>query len=280
MLLARSINRHAHSLRTILVTLLSSVAPLSGVCSLILLVLFIYAYVGMTFFANVRYGEYLSQHYNFENFGRSMLTLFVMITGEDWNGFMHDCAISEPKCTRDDNTSPYGSSVAGDCGNPAVAYVFFTSLYFVGSFFLLSLFVAVISDCFETCNAMRYFGLSAEIFEHFGQLWLVHTNESDPPHKWLHTHQLRGFLYDLGLPLGGTSEEKYKRLYNQVVYMAGKANELKNNRKTTSISFRKLLWLLVLENGDDSKLPYTERVVRLDELNRISVSSSRGAYMG
>ena len=278
MLLARIVNRHAHSLRTILVTLLSSLTPLGSVLSMILLVFFMYAVTGMSLFGNVKHGKYLSAHYNFETFDRAMLTLLLMITGEEWNGLMHDCAIQFPDCTPDKTTDLYGNVHAADCGDPAAAYLFFVSFFFCGTFFLLSLFVAVISDCFETCNAMRAFGITQDVFDRFGLLWLERTEQSDPPYKWLHTHQLKSFLIDLDSPLGGHDDQKYQRVHNQCLYMLGQTHKLPNGRSTCSVSYRKLLWLLVMESGDMNQIPFSERVVRTDELERIKALVMMNQY--
>ena len=83
-----------------------------------------------------------------------------------------------------------------------MAYIFFLSFYFLGCFFLLSLFVAVIADCFHTCNAMKGLDMEQDVFDHYGQVWLDFTKGSKPVHKWLHTFQLKPFLIALGEPLG------------------------------------------------------------------------------
>merc|ERR1719502_2666279 len=36
------------------------------------------------------YGNYVSRHANFENFGMALLTLARCVTGESFNGIMHD----------------------------------------------------------------------------------------------------------------------------------------------------------------------------------------------
>ena len=35
--------------------------------------------------------EHVNRHANFQTVGRALLTLFRMVTGESWNGLMHDC---------------------------------------------------------------------------------------------------------------------------------------------------------------------------------------------
>merc|ERR1712196_280002 len=126
----------------------------------------------------------------------------------------------------------------------------------------MSLFVAVISDCFHTCNAMKASGLEPETFDHYAATWFEFTGRSVPMHKWLHTYQLRKFLIALGKPLGIRSlddpsdQAKYNYLYGQMLHSCGVRQDLPNTRKTTSISYRKLLWLLVFEAGDANQLPY------------------------
>ena len=165
---------------------------------MILLMLLVYAVLGMAFFGNVKHGNFVTNHFNFERFDMAMLMLVRMITGEGWNGVMHDCMIQTPDCT-DDTTS----TGRNDCGQPVFALFYFLSFYFIGTFFLLSLFVAVISDSFQTCNAMRSFGISQTVFDRFGQLWMQATTKSTPPFQYLYTHQLAKFCADLGAPLGG-----------------------------------------------------------------------------
>ena len=62
---------------------------------------------------------------------------------------------------------------------------------------------------------------------------------------------------------------KYNRLYGQVLYSVGVKQELATGQQTVSVSYRKLLWLLVSDVGDESQLPYDERIRRNDEIQRI-----------
>lgn len=49
-----------------------------------------YAILGTSLFGNLPSGTFLNRHANFDTVPEAMLTLFRMITGEDWNGIMHD----------------------------------------------------------------------------------------------------------------------------------------------------------------------------------------------
>jgi len=89
----------------LLETLVQSLPALANVSALLVLVLFIYACLGMSFFGTIStspsttgdvsdfdgmpYKMY-NEHCNFKTFYRSFLLLFRMSTGESWNGIMHD----------------------------------------------------------------------------------------------------------------------------------------------------------------------------------------------
>ena len=63
-----------------------------NVGALLILFLFLFAVLGVSLFAEVKIQESMSRHANFENFGRAILTLLRVATGESWNGIMYDAA--------------------------------------------------------------------------------------------------------------------------------------------------------------------------------------------
>ena len=48
---------------------------------------------GVLRFGSVKYGEMLNRHANFETGFKAVITLFRIVTGEDWNKIMHDCML-------------------------------------------------------------------------------------------------------------------------------------------------------------------------------------------
>ena len=90
--------------------------------------------LGIEFFYNVRHQDLFSEHANFETFSRAALTLFRCITGENWNGIMHEAA--RGLCTDDDDAH------RSSCGSPYTAYIFFYSFTILGQLIMLNLFVA------------------------------------------------------------------------------------------------------------------------------------------
>ena len=77
-------------------TLLYSLPAIANIGCLWVIVIFIYAVIGVSLYGDmpIRDEEYLfgmyNEHANFSNFGRALVTLFRMSTGESWNGIMHD----------------------------------------------------------------------------------------------------------------------------------------------------------------------------------------------
>ena len=66
------------------------IPQISNFISLLFLLLFIFAALGMNLFSGVVYHDMLSPDANFNSFGIAIFTLFRCSTGEDWNKIMHD----------------------------------------------------------------------------------------------------------------------------------------------------------------------------------------------
>lgn len=66
------------------------VPKVMNVMSLFVLALFIYACVGINLFAKVKHIESINEKYNFQTFGKSMISLFRFATGDAWSSFMFE----------------------------------------------------------------------------------------------------------------------------------------------------------------------------------------------
>ncbi|KAG2495837.1 hypothetical protein HYH03_006076 [Edaphochlamys debaryana] len=86
--------RGAKGMRKLLRTLFYSLPALANVGGVMLLFFFIFAVIGVSLFADIKYGEALNRHANFNTFPNAMLLLFRMITGESWDQIMQDCMIT------------------------------------------------------------------------------------------------------------------------------------------------------------------------------------------
>ncbi len=92
-------------------------------------------------YGTTRPGQYLTAYGNFSTFFKSFVTLFRMVTGENWNGIMHECALKPPFCT-----------LGVDCGSHH-AYLFFFMFQVTTSFLAVNLVVAVVIDHFAETEA-------------------------------------------------------------------------------------------------------------------------------
>ena len=137
------------SLRLIIQTFIASLNPLASIGSLLVLILYVYAIVGVLLFGNVKRNGKLNDTINFESFPAAALTLFVIATGDDWTKIRDSC--SKPRSLDfdcDDNPTYEKYVEAGyqtvGCGPGLTGFFYFNSYYLIMSLILLKLFVAVI----------------------------------------------------------------------------------------------------------------------------------------
>jgi voltage-gated sodium channel len=102
--------------------MLYSLPSVLNVLSLLLLIFFIYAILGVFLFYRVTDGKAVDSEYtNFKNFGLAMITLLRVATGEEWNVVMYDYIDETP-----------------------AAIVYFLSFVTITTFVMLNMFIMVI----------------------------------------------------------------------------------------------------------------------------------------
>lgn len=128
--------KNAKGLRTLFNTLISSLPAIFNVGSLMFLLMFIYAVLGMNLFGG--WGSNVNDFYaNFHNFGTSLLTMFRIFTVDGWDYIMaqaSDCNKYMFDC-KEGITS-------------LVAAAFFISFIIIGVYVMMNLVIAVILDNF------------------------------------------------------------------------------------------------------------------------------------
>jgi hypothetical protein len=85
--------RSQENIKIILDTVVNIIPQISNFISLLFLLLFIFAALGMNVFCGVVYHDLLSPQADFSNIGIAVFTLFRCSTGEDWNKIMHDLTV-------------------------------------------------------------------------------------------------------------------------------------------------------------------------------------------
>ena len=105
-----------------------SLPAILNVLSLLTLIFFIYSVLGVNLFHSVSSGKIISEYTNFHNFGKAMITLFRISTGEDWYLIMYDCK---------------------NAINLTVSGIFFMSFITITSFVMLNFFIMVIIQTYD-----------------------------------------------------------------------------------------------------------------------------------
>jgi hypothetical protein len=84
-----------NTLKNLIMTIAVSVYKSFFIILAMFLLLLCYAFWGVLRFGSVKFGEMLNRHANFETGVKAVITLFRIVTGEDWNKIMHDCMLMD-----------------------------------------------------------------------------------------------------------------------------------------------------------------------------------------
>ena len=118
------------SLRALMITIINSLAKVSTAAVLLLIVMFIFTLLGMQLFAGLFTEENFDgekPRAHFDNFWWGFVTVFQVLTGENWNEVLYD-----------------GMKVAG-----FNSVLFFLLLTFIGNYVIFNLFLAILLDQFD-----------------------------------------------------------------------------------------------------------------------------------
>merc|ERR1719334_3110609 len=132
LLRAFKVTRYWASMGNLVKSLVNSIASINALLVLLILFIFIFALLGMQIFGGRFKNE--ESRGTFNNFGQSCLTVFQILTGEDWNVVMYD------------GIEAYG----GIKGMGAIAALYFIILFIAGNFILLNVFLAIAVDNLST----------------------------------------------------------------------------------------------------------------------------------
>ena len=183
----------ARELRNLIVTMVLSFPALFNVGSLLCLILFIYAVLGVNLFTFVSHHGVqggITSFRNLNTFNSAFLVLFQCMTGDDWSSIMADAMQNEESgtCTQ----------AAGDCGS-TVAVPYFISFQVLSSFIFLNLVVAVIIENFATLHDTRPDLVSASDLEMFMEAWAHYDPNAT---NFMKMDDVPALILELPRPLG------------------------------------------------------------------------------
>jgi len=132
LLRAFKVTRYWSSMGNLVKSLVNSIASINALLVLLILFIFIFALLGMQIFGGRFQNE--ESRSTFNSFIQSCLTVFQILTGEDWNVVMYD------------GIQAYG----GIKSLGAIASLYFIILFVTGNFILLNVFLAIAVDNLST----------------------------------------------------------------------------------------------------------------------------------
>ncbi|KAH0630118.1 hypothetical protein JD844_012766 [Phrynosoma platyrhinos] len=125
------VTRHWTSLSNLVASLLNSMKSIASLLLLLFLFIIIFSLLGMQLFGGkFNFDETQTKRSTFDNFPQALLTVFQILTGEDWNAVMYDGIMA------------YG----GPSSSGMVVCVYFIILFICGNYILLNVFLAIAVD--------------------------------------------------------------------------------------------------------------------------------------
>ncbi|XP_029601867.1 voltage-dependent L-type calcium channel subunit alpha-1C-like, partial [Salmo trutta] len=123
------ITRYWNSLSNLVASLLNSVRSIASLLLLLFLFIIIFSLLGMQLFGG-KFNFDETRRSTFDNFPQSLLTVFQILTGEDWNSVMYD-----------------GIMAYGGASFPGMLVcIYFIILFICGNYILLNVFLAIHSN--------------------------------------------------------------------------------------------------------------------------------------
>lgn len=142
----RLINLNEH-LKSYFYTFVVLFPSLANIGSLILIILTIYAVIGMNFFGTIMPGNVINENKNFQDFTSSILSLIGVTTGDNWNDLMNELSISKDDCKDNQTYQELITDGPRGCGG-MISYGFFISFILVNNMVIFNLFIAVVVESF------------------------------------------------------------------------------------------------------------------------------------
>jgi len=132
--------KFARGIRALIQVVSTKYKELLNIFILMFIVIVMYAFLGCYYFGDINYKntDILNEHLNFSTFTKSLLTVFIFTTGENWPIAMADCV---------GRTIRFCMKGKENCGN-WFSPVYFISLQILVNWILLNSFVAIIVDSF------------------------------------------------------------------------------------------------------------------------------------
>jgi hypothetical protein len=146
--------RYSKGLTRLMRTVILSLPSLGNVAGLMFLVMYVFAIIAMNLFSGQRYGSlgFIDDNANFDSFGIAYFTMFRCMTGENFNGIMHELMMGPPFCIPDPGPGDNWTELDANCPTPWLSCVFWVFYFVIISFMVVNILVAVVMEAFDASS--------------------------------------------------------------------------------------------------------------------------------
>ncbi|CAI2379843.1 unnamed protein product [Moneuplotes crassus] len=197
-----------------ILTFVHAASQIQNVLTLVALILFIYAALGINLFGTVMYKENYNDRNNFRDIFQALMLLLRCLTGEDWIFVMHDLASSDPfegqECSNNQSYEELQRDGIHGCGS-IVAYPFFISFFIINSIVILDLSIGVFIDALQEARKYNKILFGTQQVKEYQELWA----DYDPSGTgWISVYQMVMLVFELSYPAGmGKHHPEYRKTY-------------------------------------------------------------------
>ncbi|KAH7908813.1 Ion transport protein-domain-containing protein [Hygrophoropsis aurantiaca] len=184
--------QRTNSLNQLFKTGMASMPVILSLLGLWLVLFLFFAIMYMEVFGMAKWNSAETRMQNYQTMGSALLMLAFMSTGEGWNQYMHDYALTYPRCTR------VASKVhQTDCGSVAWAFSLFIAWNLLSMYIFLNMFTGVVvenfSYVFQSSGGAK--SINREEMRSFKKVWAEYAN---PKTGYLERSRIVPFLAKLG----------------------------------------------------------------------------------
>uniref|UniRef100_A0A0X3PIX2 Sodium leak channel non-selective protein n=5 Tax=Schistocephalus solidus TaxID=70667 RepID=A0A0X3PIX2_SCHSO len=244
------------TLKMLMLTVVMSMYKSLFILTSMVVLMLVYALMGVVLFGSVKFGDNLGRHANFHNAFRATILLSRIITGEDWNKIMHDCMIQPPFCKLRE------TFWETNCGNAQASLAYFCSFYVIITYVMLNVLVAIIMENFSLFYSNDEDAImSYSDIRNFQQAWnIIDVHRKGVVKAYYVRFLLRLIPRDrVGFDL---SKKRDKQLFKEMCYEV----ETLRGGRDKDVSFHDVLMVLAYRTVDITKTLQLEELIAREEL--------------
>ncbi|KAG8797574.1 calcium channel protein, partial [Serendipita sp. 399] len=171
-------------------TAVSSLGVIAKLFGLWFALFFFFGILWLEVFALTKWGSGETFDKNYQSLSRTLVMMAFMSTGENWNQYMHDYAVSYPRCTNSNS-----SLSESDCGSRGWSFTLFIAWNVISMYIFVNMFTGVVVENFSYIyQTKRNQTLNREEMRSFKKVWAMFDPSST---GYLHRQRIVPFLAKL-----------------------------------------------------------------------------------